>query len=727
MKLLPTYDYQNRQTLLQLVAACSHLSPEEKAVLSDAVLNLERKLLESEAQLLQRQEEARAKAVFLEKALSELDQKNKTVEAQNKELQIETALERVRSRAMAMQNSRDIGEAIGLLFTELEKLGIVTLRCGILIIERETKSLEVWTAVSTPEGKVGQAGGRFSMTIHPMLEGAFNAWQQKETMYTYELAGDELVNYFKILLAHNPHYTLSGQSLKVDRQVSSGFFFNEGALFTFTTEPLPDETVVVLKKFATVFGLTYRRYLDLKKAEEQSRQLVRQASIDRLRAEIGSMRSTNDLQRITPLLWQELNALQVSFVRCGVFIVEEAAGIIWAYLSTPQGKSRGVLKMRIDENEHTHLLYSHWREQTVYLDQWEKEQLIAWLAYMSALNKLDGMESYQGEADLPPVLHLHFVPFAQGMLYVGDTAPLASEKILLVKSLAEAFAIAYARYEDFRQLEGAKNKVEATLSELKTTQRQLIQSEKMASLGELTAGIAHEIQNPLNFINNFSEVSTELVSEMEEALQKQDRDEAMALAADLKANLQRIGHHGKRADAIVKGMLLHSRASQGEKLLTDINALADEYLRLSFHGLRAKDSTFQANFTTRLDPAVGTIRVAPQDIGRALLNLFNNAFYAVNEKQKQNRGRFEPLVSLTTQKAGQNIEIAVRDNGTGIPQRMLDKIYQPFFTTKPTGQGTGLGLSLSYDIIKSHGGELKVETKEGEGTVFKIILPANTN
>ena len=267
-----------------------------------------------------------------------------------------------------------------------------------------------------------------------------------------------------------------------------------------------------------------------------------------------------------------------------------------------------------------------------------------------------------------------------------------------------------------------------SLEELKSTQTQLIQSEKMASLGELTAGIAHEIQNPLNFVNNFSEVSNELLDEMKTELDKGDIEEAKAIANDVKQNLEKINHHGKRADAIVKGMLQHSRSSSGVKEPTDINALCDEYLRLSYHGLRAKDKSFNATTKTDFDNSIQNINIIPQDIGRVVLNLLTNAFYVVDEKktlrQAQGDTHYEPTVSISTKKINGKVEINVTDNGNGIPQKVLDKIFQPFFTTKPTGQGTGLGLSLSYDIVtKGHGGELKVETKEGEGTTFIIQLP----
>ena len=251
------------------------------------------------------------------------------------------------------------------------------------------------------------------------------------------------------------------------------------------------------------------------------------------------------------------------------------------------------------------------------------------------------------------------------------------------------------------------------------------QSEKMASLGELTAGIAHEIQNPLNFVNNFSEVNKELIDELRVERKKEYRDlqSEEDILRDLENNLEKIAHHGKRADAIVKGMLQHSRNNNGQKESTNINALADEYLRLAYHGLRAKDKSFNATLKTDFDETIGNINIVSQDIGRVLLNLINNAFYVVAEKKRQMGNGYEPTVSVSTKKVSDKVFISVQDNGNGIPQKVLDKIFQPFFTTKPTGQGTGLGLSLSYDIVKAHGGEIKVNTKENEGTEFTIFLP----
>jgi len=330
---------------------------------------------------------------------------------------------------------------------------------------------------------------------------------------------------------------------------------------------------------------------------------------------------------------------------------------------------------------------------------------------------LDGIENnyygrrstvFQWDNDRWRAIHLH-VSEPSAHLAAGESFP--------VKALK-------AQNEELKkQVSIRTEELNRSLNDLKATQQQLIQSEKMASLGELTAGIAHEIQNPLNFVNNFSEVNEELLKELNAEADKGNLDEVKAIAKDIIFNSEKINHHGKRAGAIVKAMLQHSRTSSGQKEPTDINALADEYLRLAYHGLRAKDKTFNATMKTDLDQTIGKVNIVPQDIGRTILNLITNAFYAVSEKKEQTGENFQPTVTVSTKKVNDTIKISVKDNGNGIPQRILDKIFQPFFTTKPTGQGTGLGLSLSYDIVKAHGGELKVETREGEGSEFIIQVP----
>jgi signal transduction histidine kinase len=289
--------------------------------------------------------------------------------------------------------------------------------------------------------------------------------------------------------------------------------------------------------------------------------------------------------------------------------------------------------------------------------------------------------------------------------------------LFMLRNIAVYAAIALDNAESYEELN-------QTMVSLKKTQGQLIQSEKMASLGELTAGIAHEIQNPLNFVNNFSEINVELVAEMNEELARGNIAGARSITENIRENEKKILFHGKRADIIVKGMLQHSRGSNSAKELTDINGLCDEYLRLSYHGLRARDNKFNAVIESDFDDKINTVQIVPQDIGRVLLNLYNNAFYAVYEKKKLSMNGYEPVVSVSTKKTDSGILIRVKDNGNGIPQKIIDKIFQPFFTTKPAGQGTGLGLSLSYDIVKAHGGEIVLNTNENQGTEFTITLPS---
>lgn len=310
-----------------------------------------------------------------------------------------------------------------------------------------------------------------------------------------------------------------------------------------------------------------------------------------------------------------------------------------------------------------------------------------------------------------------------GMFARFKSLQIANARAALEKEEERNRLIAAQKEELQREVDERTAELRKSLEDLRQTQNQLIQSEKMASLGELTAGIAHEIQNPLNFVNNFSDVSVELLEEMETELQKGDTDEALAIVGDVKQNLEKIAHHGRRADGIVKGMLQHSRASSGQKEPADINTLADEYLRLAYHGLRAKDKSFNAKMITEFDENLPKIAIVGQDVGRVLLNMFTNAFYATQQKQKTADKDFMPTLTVTTTQDDSNIIVTIKDNGTGIPDEIRDKILQPFFTTKPTGEGTGLGLSLSYDIIvKGHGGSIDINSKEGEFSEFIIRL-----
>jgi len=666
----------------------------------------------------------------------------KKAEEQSREAQIEAALERVRAQAMAMQHSEDLAKSTSVLLEELEQLNLEVLRCGIAIIDPSTFYAKVYSTTNTRTGKKELVTGSVDMHTHPAWVNSIEAWKKQE-LSSYVLEGEELSDYYEQL--SKAGYKLPKKMLQSIKLLKKQYYYNvlfsQGGLFIISNSPISDENLKIIQRFADVYNLTYTRYEDLQNAEKRTLEAVRQASLDRVRGVIASMRTKEDLNRITPLIWKELTALGVPFIRCGVFIMDVEKEVIQSYLSTPDGKTLGVFNLPFTSELIGELMVDFWQKGKIYKDHWTKKRFIEFMQKLKDSGQLKDTGSYQGTATPPEKLDLHFIPFKQGMLYVGNTEPLSKDELQLVGSLAEAFSIAYARYEDFRELELAKNQIESTLNELKSTQSQLIHAEKMASLGELTAGIAHEIQNPLNFVNNFSEVSVDLIEELKAERNKGtvERDESLEdeILYDVIQNLEKINHHGQRASSIVKGMLEHSRAGSKDKQLTDINALVDEYLRLAYHGLRAKDKSFNADFKLEIDKKLPKIKVFPQDIGRVLLNLINNAFYAVNRKAKSGikslpagasaKVKYKPEITVSTKNLDNSIEIYVKDNGPGIPEDIKDKIFQPFFTTKPTGQGTGLGLSLSYDIVKAHGGELKVETKENEGSEFIIVLGINTN
>lgn len=640
-------------------------------------------------------------------------------EERAREAKVEAALERVRAKAMAMHNSRDLNATISLLVNELKGLNIHPIRCGFGKVTKDTRTVELYiTSVSAEEHKM-ELIGTIRMEGHPVLEKIHQAWLE-QVEYLPVLQGELIKSYYE---ATKPYLNLPPPP---EDAVQYGFFtwHEQVGLYAWSEKPYTEDALNVYRKFLSVMGLTFKRYEELKNAEIRARKAKREAALDRVRAGIASMRTAEDLQKITPLIWEELITLEVPFFRCGLLIVDEATEKVQLFLTTPTGDSLAALSLPFDQTELVAEAIRHWRRRQVFRQHWDQHQFMEWTQSMVDQGYLNNPRSYQGAAQPPEKLALHFVPFTQGMLYIGSEGALTDEQLELAGALANAFSVAYSRYEDFKKLEAANAELTKTLADLKATQAQLIQSEKMASLGELTAGIAHEIQNPLNFVNNFSEVSGELLEELREALEKGDGGEARENLTDLLEIQQKIRHHGQRASAIVKGMLDHSRSGGGEKLPTNINQLADEYLRLAYHGIRAKDRSFQATYHTVLAENLPQLNVVPQDIGRVLLNLIHNAFYAANEKKQQiSNSSFIPRVELRTFQSNGCVVISVSDNGNGIPAAIVDKIFQPFFTTKPSGKGTGLGLSLSYDIVKAYGGVLQVETEEGKGTTFKVELP----
>ena len=650
-----------------------------------------------------------------------------------RELNIEAALEKIRNRTIAMQHSDEWNEVVQVLFEQMGHLGFDARFYRLIYHDKKAAYSDYWILNRSSNEQLIHESFTEDVTFRQLFA---DSKQENLKYTTTELSPENSENYSRSVynLLNNENGTSTGETVLTESEplTASTALTSHGAIETIDKTSLKASDKSLLIRLSNVINQSYIRYFDLKKSEVQMREAVKRATLDRVRGEVASMRYREDLEKITPLVWRELTTLNVPFIRCGMFIMDEDNGTILCFLSTPNGKALGIFNMKIEDTEMTKRIYKAWKGSEVYKEHWNEDDFQAWTDSLIELGHIKSPENYQDSSKPPESLDLHFVPFKQGMLYVGNNQPLSDENIDLIYALADVFSVAYARYEDFIQLEKAKAKVENTLSELKSTQTQLIHSEKMASLGELTAGIAHEIQNPLNFVNNFSEISAELIVEMEEEISNKNHEEVAFIIDDLKKNLEKINLHGDRASTIVKGMLEHSRDGSSKKERVDINVLADEYLRLAYHGLRAKEKSFNADFKTDLDDSIPEIEIVSQEISRVLLNMVNNAFYAVSEKAQTLKDGYQPLVTITTRRVKNSAEIRIKDNGAGIPEDVVDKIFQPFFTTKPTGKGTGLGLSISYDIItKGHNGTLSVISnteKDGSpgtetGSEFIITLP----
>lgn len=885
----------------------------------------------------------------------------KKAEAQAREAEIQLALERVRAKAMAMHDSDDVGDATSILFEELQRLGIETIRCGVGIFKNE-HDMEVWSAVSSKDGGMSLTMGELDLNIHPVLAGAYHSWKAGESRYSYALKGKDLESYYQVIY-NQPEYKLPQQDISNIKQTFQCTWYPEGGLYAFTEDPLDKKSFEIFERFGKVFRLTYRRFLDLKEAEakaleaqieaalerirsramgmqkanelikvikqidkeiielginvdvsniftdytedpktginvwfedsaieevtyleklhvpylddpitenlydainktsdvlletyskseknsyfkllfkesdlekitteerqefvlnapgwvrctvilknsslnfaryslhefnqkeiavfrrvgkvfeqaytrfldiQQAEKLAletaRQASLDRIRAEIGSMRSSDDLQQITPIIWDELNKLEIPFTRCGVFIIDEENELSKTYLSTSQGDPIAAMHLPLEGIPLVKSAVSSWKQKKIYTEHWDEEDFRDWTQKLIDRGFIDSKKKYEA-GSAPVTLDLHFLPFKHGMLYIGNTEPLSREHLDLGQSLASAFSVAYDRYEDFVKLEKAKAGIEDALAELKATQTQLVQQEKLASLGQLTAGIAHEIKNPLNFVNNFSDVSLELVEEIrneirdmrretdsEKATGKSEKAEnplsrgdgvadgntrgvleeaesrelnselVLEILDDIETNLKTIHKHGSRADSIVKSMLQHSRGGDGKMEPTLLNPIIKEYVNLAFHGMRAGKDPINVDIDLQLDESVGEVPLIAEDFSRVILNLVNNAFDAMREKAKvksEKGEEYNPKLSIQTCQKQNTVTIEIEDNGPGIPDEIKDKILQPFFTTKKGTAGTGLGLSITNDIIKAHGGSLDIKSSTNKGTTFSILL-----
>lgn len=662
-------------------------------------------------------------------------------EMQARDSEIEAALERVRIMAMAMRSSEDLADTVDTFLGELQILKVLPYRCGVGIINKETRNVSVQATANTSEGIVRTVNGILNLSGHPVLDKIFESWLLQEE-YHPVLQGEDLKSYYQVM---NPQVDFS-DFIDDETQYGYYFFFKEGGVFAWNDSPFTEADLQIFRRYNSVLSLTYRRYIDLIEAEAQTREAQIEIALERVRSRTMAMQKSDELVETAEVVSKQLIDLGIDTNRLYIGIVKDQKGLMEMWATDEDGaKIESKNLFDATRNKSIAKIFRAWKSGEKSLNLTIKGKELS--AYLQYVRKELGVSVKQNLSQKQRFQTVGY--FSKGFIGIASPIEQSEETSRLLERFAAVFNLTLTRFNDLKiaeanaiqskedliKLQKAKRKAESALTELKSTQSQLIQSEKMASLGELTAGIAHEIQNPLNFVNNFSELNMELIVEMREEISIGNYDDVNEIAKDVEANAEKITIHGKRADAIVKGMLQHSRTNTGSKEPTDINALADEYLRLAYHGLRAKDKTFNADIKTGFDESIGKIDVIPQDIGRVFLNLFNNAFYAVNEKkfaiEKDLAGfqnladleMYEPTVSVSTKKAGGNIEIHVSDDGNGIPQKILDKIFQPFFTTKPSGQGTGLGLSLSYDIIKAHGGEVKIQTEENVGTQFTVLLP----
>jgi signal transduction histidine kinase len=686
-------------------------------------------------------------------------------EAQAREAQIEAALERVRSRTMAMQKSEELADAAYVLFEQLNILGVTHERINIGIVDEANQQIDFWVTEQGGQKLQTKFSGRISEPT--TLSKSYEAWKKGAKSLVVDLNGKELQSWLsymeeEIKIPFNKAYLHT-------RRVQTAGFFSKGMLVVTSPEPLQEEAIYLLEKFAKVFDLTYTRFNDLLLAEAQAKEAQIELSLEKIRAQVASMQESTDLLDIMVNIRSEFVALghEAHYFWYMRWLPEKYEKA----MTSGDGTQVGMV-MNLPRHMHGDIpLVANWElgEEPTLVFPMEVDMAVAYIDKMITLG--DFIQIDPQAPTLDDIRHIGGLTFVMARTSQGEIGyslpgyvPNPSlEAVGTLSRFAGVFDLAYKRFEDLKKAEKdlveikeAKKKAEEALVELKATQSQLVQQEKLASLGQLTAGIAHEIKNPLNFVNNFSEVSMEMIEEILEARSerrdlrqssgteksggKHDESEEMEeeILEDIKANLKKIHEHGTRANGIVTSMLQHSRGGSGKKEPTDLNALIKEYVNLSFHGMRAGKDPINVEIALDLDPDLGMVSLIQEDFTRVVINLCNNAFDAMREKvlktqdarHKTQDGdsvhiRYDPKLRVTTMLENGRVWITFEDNGPGIPDEIKDKILQPFFTTKKGTEGTGLGLSITHDIVKAHGGELKVESTVGKGTEFTIKLPVN--
>ena len=635
----------------------------------------------------------------------EIEALKKELAAKNRELEIEKAFEKVREYAMSMRHSSDLQKVVNLVAQELNNMNPDITGVFMVINNDEIdKQFTFWGSTGVAETYMKRAAIPF--LDRPIYRVLAEATTKGERFFVEEYTREEKIEFFEHLFK-NPPYNSSTPEWKEEVLSREGGYTRSVSVSHYTSifvvnhfgRRLSDKDNEILKRFGQVFEQSYTRFLDIRKAEDLAHEAIKQASADRVRGEIASMRTSEDLNRITPIIWSELETLEVPFIRCGVFIFDKEKEIIQAYLTTPEGKSLAVLNLSFDANDLTNNAVKHWKKNQIYKERWNKGKFINWTKSMIKSGQVQNVETYQGSSTPPESLHLYFVPFAQGMLYVGNVSNLTDEKLELVKTLAEAFSIAYARYEDFKNVEEAKNKIEITLNELKIAQAQLQELDKLKS--RFFANISHEFRTPLTLI--LGQIDSIMSGNIE---------------IKEKGKLQIADRNARRLLTLINQLLDLSKLESGSMELKAEQHNIVSFLKSLFYSFESLAESQKIILKFESEFKNIPVLFDPDKMEMIFYNLVSNAFNFIASK-----GEVEVCLSVNDS----IVEIRIKDSGIGIPSDRLPHIFDRFYQVDGSAtrkyEGTGIGLALTKELIELHKGNISVNSKEGEGSEFIIQLP----
>jgi signal transduction histidine kinase/CheY-like chemotaxis protein len=635
----------------------------------------------------------------------EIESLKKELAEKNRELEIEKAFEKVREYAMSMRHSSDLQKVVNLVARKLNTMNLDITGVFMVINNDEIdKQFTFWGSTGVAETYMKRAAIPF--LDRPIYRVLAEATTKGERFFVEEYTREEKIEFFEHLFKHPP-YNSSTPEWKEEVLSREGGYTRSVSVSQYTSifvvnhfgRRLSDEDNKILKRFGQVFEQSYTRFLDIQKAEALAREAIKQASADRVRGEIASMRTSEDLNRITPIIWRELETLEVPFIRCGVFFVDEEKEKVQAYLTTPEGKSLAVLDLSFDTNELTSNAVNHWKKNQIYREHWNKEEFINWAKSMIEVGQIQNVETYQGSSTPPESLHLHFVPFAQGILYVGNVSTLSNEKLELVKTLAGTFSIAYARYEDFKNVEEAKNKIEITLNELKIAQAQLQELDKLKS--RFFANISHEFRTPLTLI--LGQIDSIMSGNIE---------------VKEKTKLQIADRNARRLLTLINQLLDLSKLESGSMELKAEQHNIVSFLKSLFYSFESLAES--QKIILKFESEFNYIPVVfdPDKMENIFYNIISNAF---------NYSDSEGEIAVCLSVIDSTVEIRIKDYGIGIPSDRLPHIFDRFYQVDGSAtrkyEGTGIGLALTKELIELHKGNISVNSNEGEGSEFIIQLP----